>query len=155
MKTHGVNRVVIAVKEFDQAVDFYSRLLNVTFPKKQILPEEPFGVVGAVCWEGGIELLSPLPDTEAHLGKRVAEFIDKRGEGIYGVIFSVDSMDEGRARAEEMGIRVYQVIEFNPEQIKEMVEDRFEVFKEAEFEPDDTFGILTLVGQFKPKQRKQ
>ncbi len=143
MKVKGVNRVYIVAKDFEKALNFYSKLLGVTFHDAKV--ENIFGVRCALSWEAGIELFSPLPGTTNPLAMGMLQHLEKNGEGLYGVVFSVDNADEGRDRAQEMGITA-NFLEFDKDMIKQHFEDRFKIFKEYLLETQDACGTnLTLV----------
>jgi len=146
MKPQGINRVVIAVKDLDKAVALYSRLLGTAFHFEEAAAE-PLGVRAALSWEAGIELCSPLPSRDSIIKR----FMDQHGEGLVSVVFCVDDVEEARAAAEDMGIRRVATIEFDQDQIKQLLADKFKKFKEYMFDRDDTFGTNVLVAQIEPK----
>lgn len=146
MKPLGVNRVVIAVKDLDSAIRFYSQLLGATFFDASA-GAESFGVRAAISWDGGIELVSPLPGRDS----LIARLIEKRGEGLQGVVFAVEDVEEAKAKAEKMGIGVVQTIEFKEDQLQKLFGGRFTKFKEYILNPANTGGIQVVLGQFDTK----
>lgn len=146
MKPLGINRVVIAVKDLDKAVRFYSELLGATFEDASA-GAEPFGVRAAISWDGGIELVAPLPDRDSV----IARSIEKHGEGVRNVIFAVDDIEEARAKMEKMGIGVIQTIEFKEDQLKKNFRGRFTKFKEYILNPANIGGAQLVIGQFDQK----
>ena len=146
MKPLGINRVVIAVRDLDRAVRFYSELLGATFHDASA-GAEPFGIRAALSWDAGIELVAPLPGRDSV----IARSIEESGEGLRQVIFAVDDVDEARLKVEQMGIRVVQTIEFTQDQLREYFKDRFGKFKEYILNPTDTCGAQLVVGQFDRK----
>ncbi len=145
MKPQGVNRVTIAVMDLDEAVAFYSRLLCATFVD-QDKAAQSLGVRCAISWDAGIELVSPLPGCETIIKK----FIDKRGEGLMGVVFAVDDVDACCRTAEEMNVRVEPLVDYSPEEIEEYFHGRFKMYKEYTLHPADTRGVGPIVGQIEP-----
>ena len=143
MKPLGVNRVVIAVKDLDSATSFYSQLLSAIFYDASA-GAESFGVRAAISWDSGIELVAPIPGRDSF----IARLIEKRGEGLQGVVFAVDDVEEAKAKAEKMGIGVIQTIEFKGEQLKKLFGGRFTKFKEYILNPTNTGGIQVVLGQF-------
>jgi catechol 2,3-dioxygenase-like lactoylglutathione lyase family enzyme len=146
MKPLGINRVVIAVRDLDRAVRFYSELLGATFHDASA-GAEPFGIKAALSWDAGIELVAPLPGRDSV----IARSIEESGQGLRQVIFAVDDVDEARLKLEHMGIGVVQTIEFTHDQLREYFKDRFGKFKEYVLNPADTCGAQLVVGQFDRK----
>ena len=146
MKPLGINRIVIAVRDLDRAVRFYSELLGATFHDASAAAE-PFGIKAALSWDAGVELVAPLPNRDSV----IARSIEERGEGLQQVIFAVDDVDEAWVKVGEMGIGVVQTIELNQDQLREYFQDRFGKFKEYVLNPADTCGAQLVVGQFDRK----
>jgi len=129
----GVARVVIAVRDIDTAAKRYSELLGISFPHSVI--RDDYGVRVKVSWDGGIELISPIDNNSM-----LAKFIEKRGEGLFGVVFTVSDIEEARARADKKGFRVTGDVDSG-------LPEGFTVFKEITLHPKDTYGIPTLLLQ--------
>ena len=146
MRPRGVNRVTIAVKDLDKGIALYSKLLGATF-HDQSTPAEPYGLRCAISWDAGIELVAPLRGRDSFAEKHMAKY----GEGLMGVVFAVDDVDEGRQRAEEMGIGVLALIEYDQDQIREYHQDMFKKYREYILNPADTFGVGVILGQIEPR----
>lgn len=146
MKTKGINRVAIVVNDLDRAVALYSELLNTTFHPIQIAEEH--GVRAAFSYEPGIEIASPIPGSNELMALALAQHIKEHGEGLYGVVFSVDDIEQARAKAEELGIGVLHKMEVDPDEIKRSFQDRFSSFTEYFLNPEDTHGAIVVLGQF-------
>jgi methylmalonyl-CoA/ethylmalonyl-CoA epimerase len=146
MRPRGVNRVTIAVKDLDKGIALYSGLLGATF-HDQSTPAEPYGLRCAISWDAGIELVAPLPGRSSFAEKHIA----KHGEGLMGVVFAVDDVDEARQRAEKMGIGVLALIEYDQDQVREYHQDMFKKYKEYMLNPADTYGVGVVLGQIEPK----
>lgn len=151
MKSKGVNRVVFAVKNLDEAIPLYSRLFNTTFKEGEGAMAASYGIRAAVSWEAAIEIISPLPESNAHMGRAVARFLKKNGGGVYSVVFSVDNVDEAYTRATEMGIQVSGKFELDQEQIGQFLGDKFKKFKQYSLSAADTCGVQIVMGQIEPK----
>jgi len=148
MRAMGVNRVVIAVKDLDRAVALYSRLLGATFHEANPEDAAAHGVKVAMSWDAGIELACPLPDRDSPIKK----LIETRGEGIMGVVFNVDDVDECKATAEQMGIGVLAMIaDYSQEEIDKYLQGRFKKYKEYMLNPAQTCGVGPIVGQIELK----
>ena len=151
MKSKGVNRVVIAVRDLDKAVALYSELFDTAFYEGDAAQAASYGIRVAVSWDAAIEIVSPLPESDATMGRAVARFVDKYGGGLYSVVFSVDDVDEAHARATKMGIRVSSLFELDQEQMGRFLQDRFKRFKQYSLKATDTCGVQVVLGQIEPK----
>jgi catechol 2,3-dioxygenase-like lactoylglutathione lyase family enzyme len=146
MKPLGVNRVTMAVKDLDDAVAFYSRLLGATF-NNQDKAAQSLGIRCAISWDAGIELVSPLPGHETFVTKLIAS----KGEGLIGVVFAVDDVEACRQTAEEMKIRVRPLVDYGPREIEEYLQNRFKKYKEYTLSSADTHGVGPVIGQIEPR----
>lgn len=146
MKTKGINRVAIVVNDLDRAVALYSDLLNTTFHPIQIAEE--YGVRAAFSYEPGIEIASPIPGSNELMALALTQHIKEHGEGLYGVVFSVDDIEQARAKAEELGIGVLHKMEVAPDEIKRTFQDKYGTFIEYFLNPEDTHGAIVVLGQF-------
>jgi methylmalonyl-CoA/ethylmalonyl-CoA epimerase len=54
-------------------------------------------------WNGGVELISPIPGSTAGVARSVTEFLDRHGEGIYTVVLRVPEASAAEAIAERYG----------------------------------------------------
>ncbi len=146
MKPKGVNRVVIAVRDLDKAVETYSKLLGATFHDVSA-GAESYGVRVFISWDAGIELTSPLPGRDSYIEK----IIDNRGEGLVGVVFCVDDVDAAHDKAKELGIGVVALIEYDQEYIERHLGGMFSKYKEYMLKSADLHGVGAIVGQIDPK----
>ena len=149
MKTKGVNRVHIIVKDLDKAVALYSELLNTTFYSVDTAVE--FGVRAAFSFEAGIEMASPIPGSDSPMAQSLVQHIEEHGEGLYSVAFSVDDVEQAHAKAKEMGIWVLYKMEFDPDEINRYFPDKlFSKFTQYVLHPEDAFGVQVILGQYDP-----
>lgn len=93
-----IEHLGIAVKNLDEAEQLYTKLLGVEPYKREEVESE--GVITSffACGPNKIELLYGT-----HPDSPVAKFIEKRGEGIHHVAFSVDDIDAEIARLKSEG----------------------------------------------------
>jgi len=105
MKTLGLNRVVVVVRDLEKAVKQYSSLLGADFWNAG--DQEDQGVKAAVSWDGQIELVQPINDQSA-----AAKFLAKKGEGIFGVAWNVADIDEAQALVNKNGFHMLHRYEF-------------------------------------------
>lgn len=61
------------------------------------------GVQVHLDWDGGIELISPLPDATAQVANSVNEFLGNYGDGIYTVVLRVPGAAEAESVTERYG----------------------------------------------------
>jgi methylmalonyl-CoA/ethylmalonyl-CoA epimerase len=92
-----IEHVGIAVKNLDQAIESYQRLLNADCYKTELVATENVNTAFFKTGENKIELLQATAEESA-----IAKFIEKRGEGIHHIAFAVDNIYEemDRLRAE-------------------------------------------------------
>lgn len=147
MKPLGVNRVTIAVKDIDKGKELYSELLGATFHSANEKDATALGVEVAMSWDAGIELVSPLPDHDSF----VKHIIETRGEGVIGVVFAVDDIDEVHKVAEKRGIKAWHSIDYSQEDIDKHFQGRFKKYKEYMYDPSTTYGAGPVVGQIESK----
>jgi len=147
MKPRGVNRVTIAVKDLQTGTEVYSKLLGATFHSANAEDAATFGIQVAMSWDAGIELVAPLPDRDSFVRK----FIEERGEGLMGVVFAVDDVDEARDAAEKLGAQVWHAIDYSQDQIDKHLQGRFKKYKEYMLSPTGTCGVGPVIAQIEPK----
>ena len=96
--TH-IEHIGIAVKNLDQAVSLYEMILGIKCYKQEFIPEQKvktaFFKVGTIK----IELLESS-DPDGPVGR----FIEKKGEGIHHIAFSVENIDVQLRHYEQEGI---------------------------------------------------
>lgn len=54
-------------------------------------------------WQRGIELISPIAGSTAAVAARVADFLDKNGDGVYTVVLQVPGASAAESVAERYG----------------------------------------------------
>lgn len=147
MKPKGVNRVVLAVKDFQKAISLYEQLLGSKFLDTS-KDAEPFGVKCAINFDAGIELCAPLPGRPSN----VTAFLDKHGEGVMGVVFSVDDVDAAKARAESMKIpSIAMIADYDQQYIDGHLEGRYRKYKEYMLNSGAACGFSVVIGQIEAK----
>jgi predicted enzyme related to lactoylglutathione lyase len=146
MRTKGINRVAIVVKDFDGAVTLYSELLNTTFYPLTIA--EGSGVRVALSYDAGIEIASPLAGSKQPSALGLSQYVKDHGEGLYAVVFSIDDIEQARDKAEKMGIRVLRKVEVGQNEVKQSFHGRYNTFIEYFLNPEDIYGASVVLGQF-------
>ncbi len=97
----GIDHVGIAVHDLDAAIAFYGRTFGLQVVHEEVNEEQ--GVREAMLAVGSsrLQLLAPLHD-----GSPIAAFLEKRGEGVQQVAYSVDDVEAASAELRTAGLRL-------------------------------------------------
>jgi methylmalonyl-CoA/ethylmalonyl-CoA epimerase len=98
-----VDHIGIAVKSLEQALPYYTEVLQLPLLGIEEVESEKLRVAFLKVGESKIELLEPFSPESA-----VAKFIEKRGEGIHHIALGVDSIRDRIKEMKEKGIRMIQ-----------------------------------------------
>lgn len=101
----AVNHIGIAVKSIAAQRDFYERVLGARFEGEELVPEQrvrvAFFALGPVEAPVRLEILEPTsPDSP------IAQFIEKRGEGLHHVAYTVQNIEARLAELKAAGVRL-------------------------------------------------
>ena len=144
----GVNRVMIAVHDIEQAKQQYSDLLGATFVDAD-WTGEPFGIKVSIAWDAGIELCAPMPGREKD--SAVSPFLAHRGEGIMNVFFGVDDGDAANARASALGYGCVNALDYTQEEIDEHLGGMFTRYQEFTLNSAERCGFAITLAQIDEK----
>ena len=144
MPQRGINRVTMAVWDLEKGKAFYEKLLGATFHPVNEKDAEQFGIVCAIAWDAGIELVAPIPERPSH----VRAHLEERGEGLMGVVFAVEDVDASKAAAEELGVRIVGALDYEQATIDEWLQGRFNKYKEYFLAADGPLSPGMLIGEF-------
>jgi catechol 2,3-dioxygenase-like lactoylglutathione lyase family enzyme len=101
----GIARVIIAVKDFDDAVVVYRDRFAMPL---DVQPDDPDrGVRAAICAPGTggvIEIVSPT-GTERPFGRTIARRLDEHGEGMFALVLQSDDLAASATMLEAKGVR--------------------------------------------------
>lgn len=147
MTINGVNRVLIAVRDLDAAVQRYSELLGVQF-EDAAWTGAPFGIAVAISWQAGIELCAPLPGREAD--SAVSAFLNRHGEGVMNVFFATDDVGGAMQRAAASGIGAVHTLDYTQEEIDAHLGGHFQRYQEGFL---DSYGELGVAVSFAAIER--
>jgi len=125
--TH-VEHIGIAVKDLEQAIGLYERLLGVSCYAIEEVADQKVRTAFFKVGETKIELLA----STAADGP-VAKFVEKRGEGIHHIAYAVESLPSVLKSLEEAGI---QLVDKEPRRGAEGMRIAF-------LHPRSTAGVLT------------
>src|SRR5262249_28953493 len=124
----GVNHIGIAVRSIESQRPFYEGALGAVFEGVEEVPDQKvrvgfFRVAGV-----RLELLEPTDPTST-----VAAFLEKRGEGLHHVAFTVEGLEARIAELKQSGLRM----------IDEAPRPGAHHMRIAFVHPKSTFGVLT------------
>ena len=96
-----IDHIGIAVKDLNDAVDTYEKLLNTPCYKTESVESEKVETAFFQTGESKVELLGATePDSV------IAKYIEKRGEGLHHVAFEVDNIRAELKRLEAEGFTI-------------------------------------------------
>lgn len=122
-----IEHIGIAVKDINQANTIYKSLLGYKHYKTENVEREGVTTSFFKCGESKIELLEATkPDSP------IAKFIEKKGEGIHHIAFSVSNIKKEVKRLKEEGFTVIN------EEPKKGADNKLVVF----LHPKSTNGVL-------------
>lgn len=127
MNVDRLDRVLVAVKDLEASAEYFSDLLGLKFDE---VHEDPSQNVRYIRTPLGFELIQSTTPEGA-----VARFIEKRGEGLYGVIFKTSDIQSSIRDLEAKGLTCVA----NP------VTGGLE---EAYFHPKDSKGVMIVLCQY-------
>ncbi|MEZ4874505.1 MAG: methylmalonyl-CoA epimerase [Flavobacteriaceae bacterium] len=127
-----IEHIGIAVKSLEQANKLYEALLGYKNYKTESVESEGVNTSFFMCGETKVELLeASRPDSP------IAKFIEKKGEGIHHVAFSVHDIRKEVARLKKNGFVVLN------EEPKMGADNKWVVF----LHPKSTAGVLVELCQ--------
>jgi methylmalonyl-CoA epimerase len=95
----GLDHIGIAVKNLDEALELYEGILGLEVENVCAFQEQKVKIAFLLAGETRIELLEPLNNEGP-----VARFIEKRGEGMHHLAFSVADIEAALKTVKEKGI---------------------------------------------------
>jgi methylmalonyl-CoA/ethylmalonyl-CoA epimerase len=123
-----VEHIGIAVKNLDEAISYYENVLGLKCYAVEEVKDQKVKTAFFKIGQTKIELLEST-DPEGPVGK----FIEKRGEGVHHIAFSVKNLPEKLKEVEQKGIQL----------IDKVPKKGAEGFEIAFLHPKSTFGVLT------------
>jgi len=130
MQVERIDRILIAVSDLGVASKFFSDVLGLKFDESRVDEGQKVKYTRSAV---GLELIqSTSPDGP------VAKFVDKRGEGLYGVILKVPDIRSAIGEMQKKGLQLVA----NPEAGG---------LQEAYFHPRDSHGVMVVLCQYESK----
>jgi len=96
-----IDHIGIAVKDLNDAVDTYEKLLNTPCYKTETVESEKVETAFFQTGESKVELLGATEQDSV-----IAKYIQKRGEGLHHVAFEVDNIRAELKRLEAEGFTI-------------------------------------------------
>ena len=127
MKVEKVDRVVIGVKDLDEAMVFFNQTLGIKFDEVR---ENEQANLRATFSSVGFEMVQPTAEDTP-----LARFISKRGEGVYAVVFKVPDIEEAKRVLQGKGARLIAELHRGG-------------LKEAFFHPKDFHGMEVVLCEY-------
>lgn len=97
----ALNHVGIAVNSIADHRPFYEKQLGADFEGTEDVPQQKVRVAFFKINDVRLELLEPTDPSST-----VAKFLEKRGEGLHHLAFTVDSIEDRIAELKASGIRM-------------------------------------------------
>jgi catechol 2,3-dioxygenase-like lactoylglutathione lyase family enzyme len=141
MKTRGLDRVAILVRDLDQSQAFFSEVLGLELTECRGPQLEAGGVRIAMSFDQHLELVAPvlpLREGSPELVRRMAAALDQAGSDalLFGLTFRVDDADRTQQEAEAAGLAIPR--RFDEASIPELgVRDLREIF----LDPSQSLGL--------------
>jgi len=127
MKPTHIEHIGIVVKNLDDAIRLYEKLFGLECYKIEEVADQKVRTAFFLIGQTKIELLEST-DPDGPIGK----FIEKRGEGVHHIAFSVENIEEKLTEAEQAGITL---IDKNPRKGADGLDIAF-------LHPKSTAGVL-------------
>jgi methylmalonyl-CoA/ethylmalonyl-CoA epimerase len=124
----SLNHVGIAVRSLDEQRKFYENELGAQFEHVEDVPSQKVRVAFYRIGDIRLELLEPTDPASP-----VQAFLDKRGEGLHHIAFTVDDIKSRIAELKQSGLRM----------IDETPRPGAHHMQIAFIHPKSTFGVLT------------
>lgn len=136
MELNYIEHIGIAVKDLTKAVEYYETVLGLKCYRVEEVSDQKVKTAFFKVGQTKIELLeSTSPDGP------IGKFIEKKGEGIHHIAFSVRSIEQQLDDASSKGV---QLIDAKPRKGAEGLDIAF-------LHPKSTFGVLTELCEDKSK----
>src|SRR5437868_12004271 len=97
----AVNHIGIAVRSIDAQRPFYEGTLGAVFEGVEVVPDQKVRVGFFRIGDVRLELLEPTEPAST-----VAAFLEKRGEGLHHIAFTVAGIEERIAELKKEGLRM-------------------------------------------------
>lgn len=135
-----LHHVGIVVRDLDKAIERFETLFDGRFRRSGPELAEQAGLIVAADWRIGIELVTPIEGATQENAVRVREFLETRGEGVFGMVHTIETLSDGEERAERAGYKLLSRVVFDEDKMDEELGGAFTKFEESMFDTFDDFG---------------
>ena len=97
----AVNHIGIAVSSIDEQREFYEKTLGAEYEGTEVVEDQKVKVAFFKLAGVRLELLEPTSEDST-----VAKFIEKKGQGLHHVAYTVDDLPARLAELKEEGLRL-------------------------------------------------
>ena len=132
----SINHIGIAVRSLDEQRDFYEKTLGALFEHVEEVPSQRVRVAFYRIGDIRIELLEPTDPAST-----IASFLEKRGEGLHHVAYTVEDIKARIAELKSDGLRM----------IDEAPRTGSHHMQIAFLHPKSTYGVLTELCELPPE----
>lgn len=96
-----IDHIGIAVKDLDEALNFYENILGLKSQGTEIVQEQKVKVAFLPIGDTEVELLESTEEDGP-----IAKYINKNGQGVQHIAYKVDDIEKAIAEMKEKGIRM-------------------------------------------------
>jgi len=96
-----VDHIAIAVKNVEEALKNYQKILKVDHLEMEEVPSEKVKVAMLMLQDTRIELMEPTSSDSP-----ISKFLEERGEGIHHIAITADDIEKDIARASANGMKM-------------------------------------------------
>lgn len=96
-----VDHIAIAVKNIEEALKNYQKILKVDHLEMEEVPSEKVKVAMLMLEDTRIELMEPTSSDSP-----ISKFLEERGEGIHHIAITADDIEKDIARASANGMKM-------------------------------------------------
>lgn len=97
----AINHIGIAVRSIDAHRPFYEQSLGARYEGDEVVTDQKVRVGFFRVGDVRLELLEPTDPTST-----IATFLDKKGEGLHHVAYTVESIEDRIAELKQSGVRM-------------------------------------------------
>lgn len=101
INAQAINHIGIAVRSIDDQRHFYEQVLGAKFESVEEVPDQKVRVAFFKLGDVRLEVLEPTDPAST-----IAAFIEKRGEGLHHVAYTVDDIEARLVDLKAAGIRL-------------------------------------------------
>ncbi len=101
IQAKSINHIGIAVKSIAEQQNYYEKVLGATFEGVEVVADQKVKVGFFRVGDVRLELLEPTDATST-----IAGFIEKRGEGLHHVAYTVENIEQRIAELKAGGVRM-------------------------------------------------